>query len=643
MQPYGNGPHNTVRRRRTERYGESYIEPSMNAPQPMPQGQTMPPPQARPIPVSQGVPPAGQTRPVSQQAQVPYQQPYAASQPNGWNQASGWSQPYQQQNWSQNAPQSAQQYAGAGWQPSYPPTWQETTDPVRRHGGTNGGGSGGNGGQKPHKTGNMVKLALLVLALVAVVVVAVNAGQSAMESNALREQVMAYDNLFYEGVHVDGIHLGGMTQEQAIQAVTASAQQRRDQWQVRLTYQGGLVRIIDADDLGMTVDVTAALQEAWKQGRESMSMEARKAAMDALLATPYEGYTSLPSGNTAAIDSILQEIADQVYRAPMDAQMTGFNPMATDPRNIFTIQPETVGRALNTAPTKERLYDMAATMESGAIEIEVVEAYPNVTEASLRQNIQLRGSAYTQISTTSTQERTDNIRRAFELIRGKVIKPGDTFSFNGVVGERTAKNGFYPAIEYAYGEERMGYGGGVCQASTTVYLAAVRANLDIIKREPHSDKVNYTEYGLDATVNLDGKRIDLTFKNNTGSNIYIMAYVMLDPKISSSHYIAKVDIYGPTHGDGVTYDLVAQTVEVLPAPEEVEWRPDKEAKYVTYIDQEHLYRDAKEGCKVDSYKVKYVNGKEVERTFMYQDTYAAKKAIYYVGITEREAGYWNGN
>ena len=72
------------------------------------------------------------------------------------------------------------------------------------------------------------------------------------------------------------------------------------------------------------------------------------------------------------------------------------------------------------------------------------------------------------------------------------------FSFNTVVGKRTKANGFYQAIEYAYGDQRMGYGGGVCQASTTMYLAAAKANMTILKREPHSDAVGYLRQGRDG-------------------------------------------------------------------------------------------------------------------------------------------------
>ena len=80
------------------------------------------------------------------------------------------------------------------------------------------------------------------------------------------------------------------------------------------------------------------------------------------------------------------------------------------------------------------------------------------------------------------------------------MKPGEKFSFNGVVGERSIKNGFYEAVEYAYGTEVMGVGGGSCQASTTVYQAAVEAGLTITDRTPHSKEVSYASYGAGRLI-----------------------------------------------------------------------------------------------------------------------------------------------
>ena len=439
----------------------------------------------------------------------------------------------------------------------------------------------------------------------------------------------SFDNVFCQGVYVDGIHLGGMTAEQGIAAVQAQAQQRNDAWSVRLTYQGKLVTEIKASQLNMNVDVYDTLNDAWAQGHTG-TVDERRDAMEALMVTPYEGYTAMPGGDTSVIDNTLDSIRNYVYRAAQDAAIVSFDPSKTDP---FTFQEEVPGRYLDTEPVKEQLYRMVSTLESGEIALEPVEIAPQVTVEELKKTVELRASAYTSISTTSTEERNNNIRRSFQLISGKVLQPGETFSFNDTVGERTEKNGFYPAIEYANGEHVMGIGGGVCQASSTVYIAAVQAGLQIIKREPHSDQVNYTDYGQDATVYWQyGRKIDLQFKNNTDGPIYMVAAVQSDPN-NRKRLIAKVSLYGMSLGD-VTYSLETKTIEELEPGEDIIVQ-DKKAEYVTYTDQEYVERKARKGYVVESYRVKYVGGVEVERTLLYTDTYEARAKRIYVGVTER--------
>ena len=669
MGSYNNDPQQYERQRRVERYaGEFLNEPSMSAAQPLPekpgrqterskrlnqtQNSVKIPPANADMQAQgwQPVQPAEWSQPV-QPMQQEWQQPYQPQpmQNTGWSQPypvqpvqnPGWSQPYPaqpvqpiQQEWQQ--PYQPQPMQNTGWSQPYPAQtaqpWQGTNGytpppiadaplqqmPEPDRGGSNGGGDGW-------------KLPL-TLAVIAVIIIAAVAGiVTFSKSSALHSEVSAYNDRFCEGVYVDGIHLGGMTQEEAVQAVQGSAQKRLADWNIRLEYGGGLIRKITANDLGMTVNVEDALAEAWEQGHASSDVNARKAAMDALLTEPYHGYTALPSGDTSAIDAILNNLAAVVYQPAQDAYFSGFDPGAHS--YPFEITPEVEGHILYVEPIKEQIYAMVDSMQSGSVQVVPQTLKPAVTGAELRQQRVLRGSATTEISTMSTEGRTANIQRAFELSNGKVLRPGESYSFNTVVGARSKANGFHLAIEYAYGQEREGYGGGVCQASTTIYLAAVRANMAITKREPHSDKVNYTEYGLDATVNLDGKKIDLVFKNTTDSDVYILTYL----ERSGVRWICKVDIWGAPHEPGVTYDLVAQTVEVLAPPEDPEYIEDKIGTHVIYIDELPVQkRAASEGYVVETYKVKYLNGSEVEREFVARDTYKAKAQQLWVGVSERE-------
>ena len=632
-------------------------EPSMNAPSPMPgrpaanyvkpeqpasqatwqqQGWSqqqggvqqgyMPPPgyQYRQSTPSQGIP-GGQLPPQQYGWQQSYQPPQQQGYPQGYQQPAGrgWTQPYPVQ------PKQNQQWQG-GYQPGpwsggYTPDYNQPAQsmpPAQ-------GGKGGNSGSR--------KSLLLVLAVVAVVLLVVmitsnNQNTLRKQEEALQQAVAAYNDRYCQGVYVDGIHLGGMTREEARNAVQQSAQLKCDEWNVALvTPAGDYLGEINSYHLGMTVHVDDALNEAWLQGHTGATAQEKKAAMDALLTEPFHTSTALPSGNTADVDRILGEIAASVYIPAKDAYIAEFNPH-TGLAHPFTIAEESVGRALDVESIKAQMYDMVSRMESGTIVIEPTPLYPAYTKAQLQQATTLIGTHYTKISTTSTEGRNDNIKRACELITGKVVMPGESFSFNGVVGPRTQKNGFKIATVYEYGKEEEGYGGGICQVSSTIYVAAVRANLEITKRSQHGLVVGYTDLGLDATVNYDGRKIDFAFRNNTSSPIYIITKVMKKPQIDRTRDLVICEIYGQALETGVTYDLIATQTEV-PIPEATV-TPDKKAEHVIYTDETFTVA-GRIGYEVDSYKIKYVNGEEVERTHMYHDTYKAVAPVIYTGVSER--------
>lgn len=117
--------------------------------------------------------------------------------------------------------------------------------------------------------------------------------------------------------------------------------------------------------------------------------------------------------------------------------------------------------------------------------------------------------------------RTNNVRLACEHINGTILNPGEEFSYNGVVGERTAARGFQSAGAYSNGKVVDEVGGGVCQPSSTLYMAVLRADLEVTKRSNHSFTVSYTPLGEDATVSWGGP--DFCFKNNTPYPIKIVS------------------------------------------------------------------------------------------------------------------------
>jgi vancomycin resistance protein YoaR len=168
--------------------------------------------------------------------------------------------------------------------------------------------------------------------------------------------------------------------------------------------------------------------------------------------------------------------------------------------------------------------------------------YPNVDSELLAEIRSLRIGRYVTSFNTQNKTRTNNIKIAVNTINNSVIFPGETFSFNKVVGKRTANKGYLRAPIIIKGELSEDIGGGICQVSTTLFNAVDNAGLQIIQRFSHSRKVPYIRPGRDATVSWYGP--DFVFKNNYNQPVLIQAKT-LGNKIIIKVFSSDVIEYKP--------------------------------------------------------------------------------------------------
>ena len=449
----------------------------------------------------------------------------------------------------------------------------------------------------------------------------------------IQAEVRPYLSVFLDNVYVDGINLSGMKWSEGVEAVWAQAQAKQGSWYVRLKSPTGIYNDITAETLGISFDPSLALEQAWAVGHDTSATNRRtifelKAEVDRMRGSRVDYYSVEHSADTSPIDGILQSLVNAAYVAPQDAQAIGF-----DPNNLsapFSFQKEVYGQYLDVEAVKEEILTMVHTFQSGEITLTPTLLPPAITVADLQRNYTLRYRAYTPIDRHSTEARNNNIRVAFSKINGLVITNGSTFSFNKRVGKRTQSNGFSEALEYAYGELVTGVGGGVCQASTTIYLAAVHSGMTILERKPHSNPVNYTQMGKDATVSDRG--IDFAFKNECGGTIFITAHVLKDPS-NSNRLICEVRIYGPDMGN-IRYNLETVPLQTIPIPEPERVR-DTKGQYVVYEDEEYIVSKGNEGYRVETYLNRVVDGVQVEHAKLYTDVYPARAPRVYYGVTPR--------
>ena len=152
------------------------------------------------------------------------------------------------------------------------------------------------------------------------------------------------------------------------------------------------------------------------------------------------------------------------------------------------------------------------------------ETEPSITKEQL-EAVLFRDTLYSfgSVYDASAGGRTTNLRLACQAIDGTVLQPGETFSFNDVVGERTAEKGYQEGVIYISGSSEPALGGGICQVASTIYYCAMYADLEIVHREPHMFFVTYVPGGLDATVYWGS--VDFQFKNSTNYPLRIDATV----------------------------------------------------------------------------------------------------------------------
>lgn len=300
-----------------------------------------------------------------------------------------------------------------------------------------------------------------------------------------------------------------------------------------------------------------------------------------------------------------------------------FTPFESAP---FKIENSVEGRVLNREKLFKNICAKYAKSNNISLDLPFEKISPKFTTEQAKNLTALRSTFSTNYS-ASTPDRKSNIRTALGKFNGLVVEDGEHVSFNNVVGKRTIENGYKTAKIIMDGEYVDGLGGGVCQASTTLYNALVLANVKIDRVQRHSRRVGYVPPALDAMVNWGSS--DMVFTNTTGQPLYITTHCT-DTK-------AGVNIYGLSHGQGVSYATESEIVSTSPPPAE-ELIVDYEGKYknkVYYEDESFYLHRAKDGIVANSYLVKRVNGNLVWKKLLRTEKYPAERATRVVGANKR--------
>ncbi len=315
------------------------------------------------------------------------------------------------------------------------------------------------------------------------------------------------------GVHVAGIDVSGLTAPQAQEALRPQQAQVGAQ-PVELTCGTGQWTV-SRSDLGVALDLDATVRAALEIGHTGSPLTAwRERRMAAQRGVDLPFSVGVDEG---VLRTSLQRLADKVVAAPKPAKVV-FD-RAT---HGIHIEKDTRGRVLDLEATRQALTAAVGDLGRASVEIVVKESAASPTYEDLRHIDCVLGSYNTKYVQGETN-RAGNIALAASKIDGVFLAPGERFSYNETVGERTEAAGFKKAHVYEEGEVRDGIGGGICQVSTTLYNAALIAGLKISERRPHMMPVAYVPTGRDATVDYN-TRIDLAFVNSTPHTIVLRTF-----------------------------------------------------------------------------------------------------------------------
>ena len=474
-------------------------------------------------------------------------------------------------------------------------------------------------------------------------------------------------NLIVKGIHIKGIDVSGLTQEQAKEKVTEAFIESLSA-DLILTHNGEEIALSPAD-IYASFDIDEAVNLAYNIGRNGnlfqQNFEIIAAFTSRYNISPGFSYSAelleekltqieqnLPDyvvqpsytveGNELKIQngkagilidrstltSQIVHVLNNLENATQKIEIPTIS-VASDPIDLDAIYQEVHKEAVDAYYTKDPFavypsstgldfsvsLDEAKAMlteqkEEYVIPLKVV--YPKVTTNDLGSEAfpDLLATYSTTFSTKNTN-RSTNIRLATQKINGVVLMPGETFSYNQVVGKRTTASGFKVAAVYSNGEVSEGVGGGICQVSSTLYNAVLLSNLEVTERRNHTFHTGYVPAGQDATVSWGAP--DFKFKNNRNYPIRIVATV------SGGKITTK--IYGLKQADDYTVKISSSIVGSIP------YKTTYKTDSSLGAGNTKVIQKGSNGLKSVTYKILYQNGKEVSREVISRDTYQPHNQI----------------
>ena len=318
----------------------------------------------------------------------------------------------------------------------------------------------------------------------------------------------------------------------------------------------------------------------------------------------------IPTKKVEAKKIDIEKIHDEIYKEAKDAYIED---------EPFKLHVEENGLDFNISMEEAK---RIISEEKEEYEIPLKITKPKVKTEDLGDKIFKQTlSKYTTIYDAGNKSRANNIELACKTINGTIILPGETFSYNKVLGNTTKEKGYQLGGAYVGGKVVQAYGGGICQVSTTLYNSVLYANLEIVERYNHSYAVSYVPAGRDATVSYGGK--DFKFKNNRKYPIKIVA--------NAKNGVVNISLKGIK--EDKEYDIEISSRVLSTTPFETTYQDNN----TLAEGKQKIIQKGHNGYKSKAYKIVKYNGKVISKTLLSSDTYKPMNRIIEKGTKKNSS------
>lgn len=429
-------------------------------------------------------------------------------------------------------------------------------------------------------------------------------------------------NVIHNGTMINGVNVGGLESIEAEQLIYDVFKEKSEDFSLKINYNDKSWEF-DKDDFKVNSEIHTIIEEAQKRNALLDDYDESKQTIDSMTK---EGNSINVAFNYifVGLDEKIEDIIKEIEIEPVDSQII-FN---ANNKKCFEITKDKNGLRVN----KEQLYHdiNEQFVKSNKIEVDIVtiEELPQVTEQDNINKTQLI-STYTTYVSDSTGNRKSNVKKALQYFNGFVVEPNMEVSFNKVTGPHTESNGYKVATVIYNGQFVDGVGGGICQASTTLYNALLLADVEILEVHKHTLPVKYVPLAMDAMVSE--YVADLKFVNTLDTPLYITTNCNSE-SVTVNIYGAQIDHEVKTRSETVAKlkNLGDKVVQ------------DTKKEYtdkVLFKGEKFRLTYPRDGYEAKAYVSYYKDGKLVEEKEIRHEYYSPQQGIIVEGVEEVPAGF----